>query len=278
MRSGSRPLAFAGRLLLWSAVALVLVRGTIDLLRPDADETPAEDSTGEGRPATNVEAAEAFAVRFASDFLTLNEEDSDARRDALEAYVAPDVDLDAVWDGDGVQAVSHAVPVSTSVEDDGKLTVLVAAQVDGPRWLHLAVPVSGDADNFVVTGLPALVAAPPNADVELTEPEVDSELSSRLQPTVESFFAAYGAGEQAELDRYVLPGHTVIGLDGAYVVDDVSEVAVMATDGADSPRRARATVGWSDPLSGAGFSATYDLMLTEEDGRWYVERLTAAQG
>jgi hypothetical protein len=278
MRSGSRPLAFAGRVLLWSAVALVLVRGTIDLLGPDADEAPADDTTADGRPTANVEAAEAFAVRFASDFLTLTEDDAGLRRETLEAYVAPDVDLDSVWDGDGIQAVRHAVPVSTTVERDGKLTVLVAAQVDGGRWLHLAVPVSGDDDNFVVTGLPALVAGPANADVELTEPEVDSELTSRLQPTVESFFAAYGAGEQAELDRYVLPGHTVIGLDGAFVVDDVSEVAVMASDGSDSPRRARATVGWTDPLTGTGFSATYDMMQTEEDARWYDERLTAAQG
>lgn len=278
MRRGSRPLALAGRALLWAALGLVLVRGGLDLFRPDASEaTPTAEGRSDDESTVDVDAAQAFAVRFASDFLTLDADDPRRRLGALETYVAPGVDLDGVWEGDGVQAVLDAVPVSATVADGGRMSVLVAVQVDPARWLHLAVPVAGQDGQFVVTGLPALVAAPPAASVELAEVEIDAELSTRLRPTVESFFAAYGAAQQEELDRYLLPGRSLPGLAGEFVVDDVREVTVVAADANATQRLARATVRWLDPASGTGFSASYDLGLVEEDGRWYVERLTAAQ-
>jgi Conjugative transposon protein TcpC len=200
----------------------------------------------------------------------------------LQTVVASGVELDDTWDATGVQAVRDALPVTTTVGDDNRLMVLVAAQVDGGRWLHLAVPMAGDGQRFVVTALPALVSEPTTADVELAPAEVDADLSATVRPTVETFLAAYGAGDQAALEPYLAPDLDLGGLGGSFVVDEVAvvEAGAAPTDTADTAdsQTVRATVRWLDPTTGATFGASYSISLVEDDGRWFVDELTAAQG
>ena len=103
----------------------------------------------------------------------------------------------------------------------------MAVRLTSGNWIHLDVPLASDGTGFVVTGLPAVIPAPAvPAGVEASSFDEDPDLTGQLRPLVESFFTAYGDGEPTELDRWLAPGHQVIGLGGAFTLSRVEELSV----------------------------------------------------
>lgn len=270
-----RGLVLTGRVVLWSAILLLAVRGGAGILtelRAAPDAAPGVPAgVDEGFPS---QAARAFATRFAHDYLTYDA-DARSRPDRLSDYVPGGEPGQFGWDGVGEQTVGAVVATDVTVLDRARASVLVAARVDGPRWLHLSVPVvADDAGRLAVAGSPTFVAAPRLASVP-TEPEllVDSALSRELTPVLESFFEAYAEGRAEDLAYYLAVGRVVEGLGGTVELDELVDLEVAEGRDGDDARDARATVRWNDPVTGAALTQRYDLRLVDGGGRWYVDGL-----
>src|SRR5947209_1707143 len=81
-----RVLMVCGRVLLWGAVALVLVRGVLSIVEPARSAArPVVTSSPAGR--FPQDAATAFAARFAHDYLTYDAAHPDLHRQQMAAYL-----------------------------------------------------------------------------------------------------------------------------------------------------------------------------------------------
>lgn len=265
-----RNVVLAGRVLLWTALALLALRGAVttvvELTSPPAAGVVAVDAVDAAFP---VDAARALATRFAQDYLTYDAGSRD-QEERLAAY-GPGGQQGALgWDGIGEQEVHAAVAVDVAVHDRTRAAVVVAAQVTGRRWVHLSVPlVADEAGGLAVSGSPTLVAAPRLAAVPPDEePPGDAALSRRLVGVLESFFDAYAAGRQEDLAYYLAEDRTMDGLDGTVELDELVELWVG--EGATA-RQAAATVRWRDTTTGAALTQRYELRLVHDSGRWYVD-------
>ena len=268
-----------GRVLLWSAVALVFANGAVALVRNVTGGGARSDEAGAEAPTFPEGAASAFAARFAHAYLNYDARSPTERQNQLQAYLAEGVDPLAGWDGAGEQTAVNTIPVDVDVLSDRLAVVTVAVNVTGPRWLYLGVPVAADGERLAVTGAPALVPAPERAAIdadELTDVgDTDGALASQLRPTLTSFLRAYGSGSAADLAYFLRPGREVRGLGGAVRLGALQSLRV-STGGAR--RSAVAAVRWVDRTTGAGLTQTYHVELVEQGGRWYVDSVGAAPG
>ena len=277
---GGRWLVWVGRAVLWGLVAVLLVNGIYRLATtPDAPRTAAPDpavpqGTGGAFP---TQAAEAFAVRFASVYLEWDAVNPQARADTLAGYVPEGAEEQFGWAGNGRQVAVLVLPVHTEVRSPSSAVVTVAAEVTGPtapRWVHLAVPVYTDgAGRFLVTDLPALVpgpgeAAAPNEPLRTS----DSEVADQLREPLTAFFRAYAGTEPGELAYLLAPGVQVGTLGGIVTFEGMQ---LQVPRGGDR-RDVVADVRWADPVTGSTFTQSYELTVARsDDGRWYIERLGA---
>jgi hypothetical protein len=224
-----------------------------------------------------VKGAEAFAVRFAHDYLTWDAAAPDVHADAIAPYVADNVDKHFGWAGNGQQIAVLVLPTRTVVLSDKTALVTVAAQVTGlnaPRWVHLQVPLYADGqERFLVTDAPVLVP-PPGKAVAPPEPllATDSTVADQLRDPLIAFFKAYAGNNPSELSYLLVPGVQMGTLNGAVTFEDLQ---LSVPDGEDH-RDVIATVRWADRITGSTFAQTYQVTVVQrEDGRWYIQGLGA---
>ena len=271
-----RVLVVAGRVLLWAAVALVLVRGVLSIAAPNRSSRRPVVATS---PAEQFpkDAALAFAGRFVHDYLSFDAAHADEHRREMAGYLPQGADPMAGWDGKGNQGVSAVIPVTIDIRSASLAVATVAAQVGGTRWLYLTVPVAVSGGQLAIPELPSLVSSPAASDassVDMSIAHADAGLSSNLRPVVEAFFRAYAAGSGTDLSYFAPAGAaSVSGLNGVVAFDSLLDLEV-AEGGAE--REAAAQVRWSDRASGGSITQIYHLGLTQRDGRWYVERVGIA--
>lgn len=272
---GGRWLVWAGRVVLWALVLVLLLNGITALRRPVSPaQAPAPAPAAERFP---VKAAEAFAVRFAHDYLTWDAATPNVHAEALAPYVADAIDQHVGWAGNGQQIAVLVLPTRTAVVSDKTALVTVAAQVTGlsaPRWVHLEVPIYTDGhDRFLVTDAPALVpppgkAAPPPELLTAT----DAAVADQLREPLTAFFKAYAGNNPNELSYLLAPGAQVGTLNSTATFEDLQ---LTVPEGEDR-RDVVAKVRWGDPVTGSTFTQTYQVTVVwREDGRWYIERLGA---
>jgi Conjugative transposon protein TcpC len=275
--AGGRWLVWLGRVVLWALVVVLLLNGVAALRRPLGSVTapsPQAPAAGTGFP---VKAAEAFAVRFAHDYLTWDAGAPGNHAEALAPYLADNVDKQLGWAGNGQQIAVLVLPTQTVVLSDKTALVTVAAQVTGlnaPRWVHLQVPVYADGQkHLVVTDVPALVPAPGKAAAP-PEPLVitDSAVADQLRDPLVAFFKSYAGRNPSELSYLLTPGTQIGTLNDTVAFENVQLVVPIG----GNRREVVAKVRWGDRVTGSTFTQTYQLTVVQkEDGRWYIEGLGA---
>ncbi|HSR23411.1 MAG TPA: conjugal transfer protein [Candidatus Eisenbacteria bacterium] len=258
------------RVLFTATLAVLLLLGVRDLVRPFVTGRPSGATATMTTARYPRETAEAFAVRFATTYLTLDGTHPDARRRALQPYLPDGADASFGWDGSGHQAVLTAVPSEIDVRRGGRSLVTVAALVDSGRWLYLAVPVTADRDRIGLGGTPTLVPGPSLATAPAQGPVTDQDpvLSNQLQPDLAAFLRAYAQSDSVQLAYYEAPGAQLQGLSGQLAFGTL--VSLSLEDSSGSTRSAVATVRWQDPVSGAGLTQRYRLQLVDAGDRWLV--------
>src|SRR5690606_20457125 len=218
---GGRWLVWTGRIVLWALIVVIVVNGI---------RAPFERFTGQNAAAPNTavqpghdfptQQAMAFAAQFAGVYLNFSPEDAVSRSGKLAAFVAEGMDQQLGWDGNGKLGAVAIQPYDIEVTDANNAVVTVAFQ-SGPRRLHLSVPIyysGGESGRrFVVSGWPAILPAPPPAQLpQVAEPETDEAATAELKPQLEGFFRNYASGNTAELQRYVTAGTSLPSFGGAF--------------------------------------------------------------
>jgi hypothetical protein len=257
----------AGRVVLWAAIGLLLVRGVL--------ATAARPSAGVHAPlgADRVgPAEEAFAIRFARAYL------ADPSPAALKGMLAEGAALGAGRPprGDG-EAVAQAALSASEDLGDGRFVLTVACELRDSRTLYLAVPIArSGAGEVAATGAPSVVAAPGAAGVEGERPRpLSGRDAGQIAALARRFLRSYVEADSAgQLAYFVAPGAFAQPLGGA-----VRFLAVSAIDQADSGEGARRTViariRVKDAASGAVYPLAYRLELVKRT-RWYVAKVRGA--
>ncbi len=240
----------------------------------DPDGAIADAATSTGRPH-----AEAFAVQFAHDYLNFDAAAPEVRERELAAYLAPGLDPQLGWDGQGSQLAVLTVPVASRAEGE-RTVVTVAAQVtgrDAPRWVHLDVPLVQDGDGrWAVVAPPAFVPRPQAGSPSVGGDDValDAEIGEQLQPRMTQLFTAYASQQAVEVDGVTVDDAAIRGLGGQV---ELAEVGTLEVEAGDADRRtARITVSWADEVTASTLSQAYVLTLVGQGGDWLVESIAAS--
>jgi hypothetical protein len=104
-----------------------------------------------------------------------------------------------------------------------------------------------------------------------------------LTSQLPAIFQAYASGNQVTLGRFVAPGTTLTGLDGAVNYQSITNTSVPP---GGSTRNIIATVVWSVPARNpagqiikggapAQLQMSYALTVVKQNGSWYVRDISA---
>jgi conjugative transposon protein TcpC len=278
--SARELLARVGRWVLWLAVVAVLARGGSDMLGRERSRT----TTPLRHVATAVrwpdDAARAFAVAFASAYLTLSPGDNGAHARQLTAFASPalaDQLVPRLPRRPAGQAVRSATVAKVARVDHGHALVTVAATVahDGLSSRFLTVPVARDAaGGLVVYDLPSFVLTPARATAGPPpgDPFTGADRAA-IADVVTRFLRAYLAGDAGALTYLVVPG-THVGAAGDFELVTLTSLASERATAGDR-RTVLATVQARDVESRATYALRYRVELVRRE-RWYVAAINAS--
>ena len=173
---------------------------------------------------------------------------------------------------------------ATDVQDAHHAVVTLLARVNG-QLMQLGVPVYASSDGLVVSSAPAWLPAPgPSHPALARHTGSDSATQAVLTNQLPAFFQAYASGNQVTLGRFLAPGTSLTGLNGA-----VNFHSILLSP---SPRAARPAISLR-PSSGAfrprtpsgqvikggapaQLQMSYALTVVKQNGTWYVRDISAA--
>lgn len=225
--------------------------------------------------------AEGLAELFVAAFLSAGE-DSTA---GLEAFMKG-VSLDDVEGGSW--SATRTASLGAEEVAPGYFAVTVAAEVvakdldseGAPSWVSVgtrfySVGVSETPNGWTVTGLPALLPAPPVADSpELFVDRLDGlDAAPGLAEMLPRFFSAYLAGD-GELSRYTSPTSAIASVLPPPFVD-VEVVAAGVATTTDGAIQGAVVIRATDTADRAQV-LEYSLVVDQRDGRWEVSDLLPA--
>jgi len=269
-----------GRVVLWSLVVILLLRGVAGVLAQDTSSPVARPVVRAAPAVWPDDAARSFAADFARAYLSWSPQHADRYEQALAPFVSADVasTIQPTF-GDKatrqeVQATSIARVVALD-KDHALLTVAAAVAAPEVTTRYLTVPVARDsAGGLVVDDLPSLAAPPARAQV--TEPET-AQLSAADQEHIgdvlEHFLEAYLAGRSGDLAYFAPPGVRIDALGGYELAGMSSLVAVGPVTG--DTRTVLVTVRAKDADSRVEYPLRYRVGLVMRD-RWYVAAINAS--
>jgi hypothetical protein len=269
----ARPLGAAlrpvGRVALWAALIVLLVRGGAAILEsPDQQQ-----AVGAGPAPTGPgQAADALAVRFARAYL-----EPPANND-FSAYLAEGAQVAPGRRPGRGGGVAQAEVVQSSALGGGRWVLTVSCDLRDARTLDLAVPiVRKGADEVAALGAPSIVAvpAPAGADPERPRPIAGSGADA-ISELVSKFLPAYVSGTTTSGLSYLLaPGAAVVPLGGALEPVSIGQARQLGgSEGAERDITVAARL--RDPDTGAMYPLSYRLRVVERAGRWYVAAVEGA--
>ncbi len=226
--------------------------------------------------------ADAYALQFGQVYLNFSPATADQRASQLAAFLPAGADPQLGWNGTGTQQLQSEEVAGTNVRDAHHAVVTLLARVNG-QLMELGVPVYATGTGVVISGEPALLPAPGPVSVPTAAPaSPDTATQGILMGQLPAFFQAYANGNQATLGRFLAPGVSLTGLNGAVDFHSLSAVSVPP---GGATRHIIATVMWTIPAragqaKGGGAPAqlemAYALTVLKQNGTWYVEDINAA--
>lgn len=287
--AGGRWLLWLLRVLLWAALLTVAFRGITAIV---LNQGLASRSGGTGAQSTArgqfpAATAEAYAAEFGRVYLGFNPQDQGQREQALAAFVPASVlatDPDLGWNGVGQLNLQSEQVADISVQDPRHAVVTLLAMVNG-QLMELGVPVAVSGGGFVVSGEPAWLPAPPQAQLPAAAPGgSDPAARAQLMNELPAFFRAYASGDSAALQAFLARGVSLSGLGGALAFDSIAALHVPP---GGASRQITVTVIWQlpeQPGSAAGtlgmapkLEMAYGISVIDlHTGKWYVKEIGAS--
>lgn len=283
VRTPGSVLGLIGRVVLWSSLGLLLLRGVGDVLsaRPAQSKPQPAPSASAAWPDDE---ARAFAVGFARAYLSFSPDDPDGYARAVQRFAAGELRGSIVAQlpehGDG-QAVEDAVVARVARLSSTRALVTVAASVSADKVVStrfLTVPVARDGrGGLVVDDLPSFSPPPAAGGAERVERDpLSGSGAGEIQDVLEKFFADFLAGRSGDLEYMLAPGARVGAVAQPYALLGVDSVT---DDGpvTGSSRWVIATLRARDEQTGATYSLGYRVRLVRTD-RWLVSAINTTEG
>jgi hypothetical protein len=265
------------RIVLWAAILVVLFRG-IEAIA--FNETPASSNGSATTTSTQFPTAlaEAFVMQFGRVYFNFDQTNAAARQQELGQFMLPStLNTQSTQFGFSGPATMQLQSESIAGIDvrSPQSAVVTLLVTENDRLMEFGVPVFAASGGIVISGLPALLPAPPL--VNLPQPQqaqADSQAAGQLQAQLPAFFGAYANGNAAELSRYLAAGASVTGLGGQVTFGSIASLYVP-TGGAT--RGITVTVNWLLAGQQGGFATTYAMSVVDlQGGKWYVEDIRAS--
>jgi hypothetical protein len=270
------------RIVLWAAILIVLYRGVTAIAFNETRASSSGNSTAAPSSTSQfpVTLAEAYVMQFGRVYFNVSPSNAAQRMQELGAF------LPAAVLNNQSQQFGISGPATMQLESESvagidlgsaqshSAVVTLLAMVNG-KLMEFAVPVYAPSGAIVITGLPALLPAPPMASLPQGQlPPADPQAASQLQQQLPAFFGAYANGNSAELGRYLAPGASVTGLGGEVTFGNIVHLYVPQ---GGTTRAITVTVNWQLTGQQGGFTATYGMSVTDlQGGKWYVEDIRAS--
>jgi hypothetical protein len=282
---GGRWTVWPLRVVLWVAILVIGYRGITAIV---LNETPSS-STDRGTPpaATStstsfpVTLAEAYALQFGQAYLNASPATSSQRQRELAAFIPASVSQSQPqfgWNQSGTLTLQSEQVAGIDVRSATTAVVTLLATVNGEQ-MELGVPVYYSGGALAISGEPAWLPAPPTAQVPTPQPfTVDQNAQSALMAQLKDFFQAYASDDQTTLARYLAPGVSISGLNGAVTFGSIQSIIVPQ---GGATRDITVTVTWLLPDQGTQgvpqLTTTYDMtVVDQQSGKWYVEDIRAS--
>jgi Conjugative transposon protein TcpC len=280
--SGGRWLVWPMRVVLWAAILVIGYRGVTAIV---LNETPANTngaaSASPSAPAFPATLGEAFAMQFGQAYLNFNPATATQRAQQLAAFIPANIqasDPQFGWNGGGTSRLGAEQVAGIDVRSAQTAVVTLLASVNG-KMIELGVPLYASGGGIVVSGEPAMLpppaaASPPAPPRAGGDPAAQRALSNQLR----AFFRAYANGDQTTLNRFLEPGVSLSGLNGAVSFGSIASIAVPP---GGATRDITVTVNWMIPGQVRGgmsqLAITYDMsVIDQQSGRWYVREIRAS--
>jgi hypothetical protein len=280
--AGGRWMVWTLRGILWVAILVIGYRGVMAIA---LNETPASTnvpvSTTHSAPAFPVPLGEAFAMEFGQAYLNFSPATATQRAQQLAAFIPANVsvrDPQFGWNGGGTSRLDSEQVAGIDVRSAKTAVVTLLTSVNG-KMMELGVPLYASGGGIVVSGQPAVLPAPATASPQGTsqagsDPAAQRALSSQLP----AFFQAYASGDQTTLNRFLAPGVSLNGLDGAVSFGSIASITVPP---GGATRDITVTVNWVFPGQVSDgvtqLATTYDMsVIDQQSGRWYVREIRAS--
>lgn len=295
---------FGGQRKMWALLVLLLVlsllAGLLSLTmlsgkmgRGEAKDQISEqikNETDSGFPAGD---AGMWVESFVRTYGTWDYKTPEARAADLSPYLAPGMDAQAGWDGEGEQKVIYStVSSDPEIIDSNRAIYSAMYQIEDGTWRCSAIPVyayrSTDASQapegawgFAVTANPTptpcslrvSVPAFEEADFNNVDDEASETLRSSFFP---GFFSAWFASDADTLRQYMAPDVTTFGLGGIYEGEPQINEVILPID-AEEDAAATDTI-YSAYVSltakdrnGASQTVTYKVPVSSNGSQWQVQ-------
>ena len=280
---GGRWTVWPMRVVLWAAILIIGYRGVTAII---FNETPSGSSSGNTTGAARAsgfpeELGEAFALRFGEVYLNYSPDTAAQRAQELAAFISPKASAKAPqfgWNGHGTSVAESTAVAGIDVSSSDTAVVTLLSTVNG-KLMELGVPLYASNGALVVSAEPAWLPAPPVAALpSVHQASSDAGAQRALASQLPGFFQAYASGDQTALGRYLAPGASITGLDGAVNFGDIASLQVPQ---GGATRDITVTVHWTLPEQVSGpapqLATTYDMsVVDQQSGRWYVKDIRAS--
>lgn len=283
-----RGWAWLLRLLVVFTLIVLAYLGIVRIIRGDPE--PPQYNL----PATvtvDTHAAAAMATRFATSYLTW---DQDAPEDHADAIARDWVDAgDGGWNKKGKQSADSASVLAVTPLDGNRVDVRVLVRVvpkalseeDKPApsyWMALKIPAWVDETRASVIDTPILIGVPaPVTPPAGGTPITDAALTENTRDMATNFFTTYATGD---VSAVTAPGSTIVApvttadaeVTGWTVYTPEATPTPTATPtGTDVERQATAIVTWTsgEVVTTQTYQVTISLVSGQTDSRWQVSAL-----
>ncbi len=291
-----------GKILLWTLVVFLLLRGIGSIFKQDEAVTAqtlinSYEKDSEAKKTVEFQ-GKAFAESFCLEYLSLNGRDTEGYLKRLVGYTQKDVDMNTNILADVKTEAFSANGYKLTWTSDNTFTVDVRARVkyfnveslasdQSPvqqtelmkdyqiKDVCLRVPVLEKDGHFQITGYPAFIPSEDKANVE-TKPYSGKEASEGTKEDIlsvmESFFKIYYTGNPGEISYYMLDSTKPLkGLEGRYEFVSLDEITVYQNT--EKSYYVIVKLSIKDSTNGVTVPQQYKIDLVRKEDKYYIDKM-----
>lgn len=282
-----------GRVILWTLIILLFLRAAVSLLRPSdihaANNLINQYTAAEAYKSRVELEAKAFAERFAEEYFTHKGVMGDYEQ-RLSKFLPSYITITGPGFSQGNVKTEVLRSSSYSIEwfSSNQVNVAVALKVryttetrdeeevkrdSQESDVYLLVPVMEKEGKYVVEDLPAIIPAPPKADISASHYQgaaLDSNTTREIRDVLENFFKTYYSGNPGEISYYMLENKAIRGIEKRYTLQRIEGVRAF-TEGKENEIFTLVELSIQDEISKFTLKQNYQVTLVQRDGRYYIK-------